>query len=1320
MISAFSTQHKFQSKREETLLLQTDLSKANTVIPKPIQWKDINLPDEWILEGATAPVIPKQLEPNTKLQNVTQYSDDSDKKLKEPIFKSFQVSKTSQKLVHESKSDFAKAIREQLDRIEAYSSSSSKVQIAPDSAQSSKIGVLEQDNMSITSSDREAFKEEPVSKANKIHWELALPTVKSPPDLAIDNRPTNAYKTQLGTSDKAIAEILIAGFTGDPSHLRDKNAELLHNLRCRKLSEFQSYKTTFFTRLFLMDDANHITWKEKFLAGLPTLLEENVMNSIKALYDNRIPYDELTYGELVSFVNKEGLKICQDLKLQKRLKWELRKSKQELESSDSESSMTGDSEPLQVNELIDSYTSASSDSDSDTESYLKKINVLTKDQETFLELVKHITDPTLQKEYLDKLLKTLEGISPKQIMPPKQKDKGKGILKDPISQTPSKASQSSLPKEKLLSSSMPIKSWIDMVEEQEAQSKAIASQEQVNEWMKSISKSPELMLALQSISQNKALSPVPEEEKSVSKALSKPSSSKEIISCESSSSIIVSQSNLSQKSSDWFHKTHHQNVLSMEDEFYHSDPFQAISKIFPEGWFFKPWDLSKPQSFYQSILEIIESVKFKHFFLSESHTEPVYSTATILKVLSPKQWGGKMPKQSSLLSFPRDIKGSSLSRPLEESHVRTVASVSFDFSSNLDHHLTLKVLCRISWASIVCNHQDCGLGLVVGRDANGHRLQRGDKVENIKQKGGFRACTFVFVFSALENMGFIANGISMVLYFKNEMHFDLAGASNTLTNFFGSTFLLCLVGGFISDTFLSRFATCLIFGTLEVLALVMLTIQAYSKNLHPPDCGKSSCLKGAIAAYFYGSLYLYSLGCGGNRGTLPAFGAGQFDENDPKGAKALASYFNFYLLATTVAAVIGVTGIVYVFTEKSWWLGFLVSSVANFIGLIALAAGKRLYRIQQPDESPLVRVAQVLVVAIKNRKLSLPDNPEELYEINEKERASTWERIPHASQFRCLDKAAIMPKDSAVAAPWRVCTVTQVEEVKILTRMMPILASTILMNTCLAQLQTFSITQGAAMDPHLGSIKVPTSSIPVIPLLFMSILLPLYEFFFVPFARKITGHPSGITQLQRVGIGLVLSAVSMTVAGLVEVIRRNAFNQTPPKQISLFWLSFQYCIFGIADMFTFIGLLEFFYKEAPAGMKTLASSFTYLSLSFGYFLSSAFVDIINAVTKRITPSKQGWLHGKDINKNNVNLFYWFLAIVSVLNLVLYLYAAAWYKYKPENCSDIKPKPLMDPSAKEEKIDQDDGKAKQYGAASSDDGIIGKEKEFIHDEVKSQE
>ncbi|KAH9752640.1 hypothetical protein KPL71_014772 [Citrus sinensis] len=197
---------------------------------------------------------------------ISSSKSDIDKRLKEPIFKPFQVSKTSQKLAHESKSDFAKAIREQLDRIEASSSASSKIQIAPDSAQSSKIGVLEQDQVSIASLDIEAFTNEPIHNANKIHWELALPTINSPPDLAIDNRPSalnqsrfnassvyewnidsmseynilgllqqmtmaaNAYKTQSGTSDKAIAEILIAGFTGQLKgwwdHLLTKQQQL--------------------------------------------------------------------------------------------------------------------------------------------------------------------------------------------------------------------------------------------------------------------------------------------------------------------------------------------------------------------------------------------------------------------------------------------------------------------------------------------------------------------------------------------------------------------------------------------------------------------------------------------------------------------------------------------------------------------------------------------------------------------------------------------------------------------------------------------------------------------------------------------------------------------------------------------------------------------------------------------------------------------------------------------------------------------------------------------------------------------------------------
>lgn len=220
------------------------------------------------------------------------------------------------------------------------------------------------------------------------------------------------------------------------------------------------------------------------------------------------------------------------------------------------------------------------------------------------------------------------------------------------------------------------------------------------------------------------------------------------------------------------------------------------------------------------------------------------------------------------------------------------------------------------------------------------------------------------------------------------------------------------------------------------------------------------------------------------------------------------------------------------------------------------------------------------------------------------------------------------------------------------------------MNTCLAQLQTVSVQQGTVMDTSLGGFHVPSASIPVIPLVFMSILIPLYEFAFVPILRKITGHPNGITHLQRVGVGLVLSAISMAIAGIVEVKRKHE-SVHHNHRISLFWLSIHYAIFGIADMFTLVGLMEFFYSEAPAGMRSLSTSFSWLSLSIGYYLSSAFVELINSVTGNYTKSKRGWLEGIDLNKSHVELFYWFLAIVSVLNFGNYIFWANWYKYKKD-------------------------------------------------------
>ncbi|XP_028802966.1 protein NRT1/ PTR FAMILY 4.5-like [Neltuma alba] len=560
------------------------------------------------------------------------------------------------------------------------------------------------------------------------------------------------------------------------------------------------------------------------------------------------------------------------------------------------------------------------------------------------------------------------------------------------------------------------------------------------------------------------------------------------------------------------------------------------------------------------------------------------------------------------------------------------------------------------------------------------------KVE--RRLGGNRAALFVYAMEGLENMAFIAVAMSLVTYFFGYMNFSLTKSATTLTNLMGTAFLLALFGGFISDTYLSRFKTCVIFGSVEILGYGILAAQAHFHQLRPNPCkgaatsqtSQCEAASGGQAAILYTGLYLIALGTGGIKAALPALGADQFDDKDPKEAAQLSSFFNWFLFSLTIGAILGVTFIVWISTNLGWEWSFTVCTIAVLFAVIFIIMGKSLYRNNVPKGSPLVRIIQVFLAAFRNRKLQIPENDEELHEIHETEGGYNHEIIKRTDQFRFLDRAAIIRSTTDAATsissgPWRLCTVTQVEETKILIRMLPIICSTIFMNTCLAQLQTFSIQQSTTMNQNINGFKVPGPSIPVIPLLVIFILIPLYDRIFVPFARRITGIPTGIRPLQRIGVGLVLSAISMAVAGVVETHRKSVAIQhkmvdsTEPLPMSLFWLGYQYAIFGAADMFTLIGLLEFFYAESSSGMKSLSTAISWSSMAFGYFTSTVVVEVVNKVSG-------GWLASNNLNRDNLNYFYWLLSGLSVLNFGFYLVCASWYRYKKVEDRQSHPKDTL--------------------------------------------
>lgn len=257
-----------------------------------------------------------------------------------------------------------------------------------------------------------------------------------------------------------------------------------------------------------------------------------------------------------------------------------------------------------------------------------------------------------------------------------------------------------------------------------------------------------------------------------------------------------------------------------------------------------------------------------------------------------------------------------------------------------------------------------------------------------------------------------------------------------------------------------------------------------------------------------------------------------------------------------------------------------------------------------------------------------------------------------------MDKAATItdPKSNIINNRWKLCTVTQVEEFKSFIRVLPVWASTIALSISFAQLSTFFVSQANLMDRKLGPhFEIPAGSVPVFAAINALILVPVYEKLIVPFLRSKTGHRRGITSLQRMGVGLFISIFALASAALVEKKRRSTDHD--PSSHSVFWLFPQFFLIGSAEVFTYVGQLEFFYDEATDGTRSISSAMFLSEIGIGSWLSTAIVKIIEATTGGV---ENGWLQN-NLNKSRLDYFYWILTGINGVNFLIYMVVASLYK-----------------------------------------------------------
>ncbi|KAK9742808.1 hypothetical protein RND81_03G198700 [Saponaria officinalis] len=540
--------------------------------------------------------------------------------------------------------------------------------------------------------------------------------------------------------------------------------------------------------------------------------------------------------------------------------------------------------------------------------------------------------------------------------------------------------------------------------------------------------------------------------------------------------------------------------------------------------------------------------------------------------------------------------------------------------------------------------------------------------------GGWKSGMLLLGNEVLATLAFVGVEVNLVLFSKSVLRQTNAEAANTFSMWMGSVYLCSLIGAFLSDSYLGRFLTCLIFQVLLTIGLVACSLITQKFLLKPVGCGtiEQQCDPHSQfdVSIFFLSIYLVALGNGAAEPALATFGADQFDEEDPQESRAKTSFFSYFYVALNLGSLIGETLLVYIETMGDWVLGFWISTGCGVAAVILLFSGTLRYRHFKPSGNPISRFFQVIVASFRKLSLDVPQHGEGLYETQGKgEEKNGARRLLHSDGFKFLDRAAIIapadmpliPEKSATTNPWRLCTVTQVEEVKCIVRLLPIWLCTILSSVIFIQMLSLFIEQGAAMNTLIGAFHFPPASMTAFDIISTSTFIIFYDKLILPLYVKITKtKPKPPTELQRIGIGLAIAVIAMIIAGLVEQQRRkyaiiSGYDISP---LSIFWQVPQYVLVGVAEAFVYVAQWEFFSSQTPDGLKSIGLGLPMSSTAMGSYLCSAILSVVMHFTTK--NGQPGWVP-PNLNEGHLERFFFLSAALTTLNLGFYVFCARRYK-----------------------------------------------------------
>lgn len=537
-----------------------------------------------------------------------------------------------------------------------------------------------------------------------------------------------------------------------------------------------------------------------------------------------------------------------------------------------------------------------------------------------------------------------------------------------------------------------------------------------------------------------------------------------------------------------------------------------------------------------------------------------------------------------------------------------------------------------------------------------------------KTKRLSNSCILLIVIAGIERFAFKGVASNLVTYLTDVVDLSNSSAAKMVNSWVGFTSIMPLLVAPIADAYWAKYSTIMSSSFLYVMGLAALTTTALARSWHHKNRSMSS-------SFLSLSLYLISLGQGGYNPSLQAFGADQLGEDeelpcsntDDTSSNKKALFFQWWYFGVCAGSLMGVTFMSYIQDTFGWVIGFAIPAISMVLSILIFSSGSSIYSYKQQDDDDDLRDKKPFTNMFKSIKesalkcfhceITLPNDKSENVELELQERPLCRENC---------ESIKVINKDSKIS----MCLLPNV---KVMIKLLPIWTMLLMFAVIFQQPATFFTKQGMTMKRNIGSnFKIPPATLQSAITLSIILLMPLYDRVFIPFAQLITRQEKGINVMQRMGIGMVLSIIAMIIAALVEMKRLAIGRQMRSEgllseivPISIFWLLPQYILLGISDIFTVVGMQEFFYGEVPKNMRTMGIALYTSVFGVGSFVSALMITLVEVYTSsKGTPS---WF-SDDMVEARLDNYYWLLAWLSSISLLLYTLLCKYYYNKSESDS----------------------------------------------------